>query len=246
MSFILCLAYLFFIGSILGWGLELVFRKFFSPGNPEHKWINPGFCVGPYVPLYGSGLCILYTLAHVGEVTGFVTSPLGVVVLFVIMALSMTLIEYLTGLVLLKCFSLRLWDYSKRPGNVQGLICPLFSLIWAAMSALYYFLVHPYILNALDWLANNLAFSFVIGYFFGVFTIDVAYSSRIVTRIKRFAEENELIVKYENLKANLHRIREQHSLKPRFFNPLNTRVRPLSEYLKEAKDVVETMRRKKG
>lgn len=245
MSFILCLAYLFFLGSILGWGLELVFRKFFSPGNPEHKWINPGFCVGPYVPLYGSGLCILYSLAHIGEVTGFGNTGLGVAVLFIAMALSMTLIEYLTGMVLLKCFSLRLWDYSRRPGNVQGLICPLFSLIWAALGALYYFLVHPYILSSLDWLANNLAFSFVIGYFFGVFTIDVAYSSRIVTRIKRFAEENDLIVKYENLKANLHRIREQYSLKPRFFNPLNTMIKPLNEYLKEAKDVVETIRHKK-
>ena len=157
------------------------------------------------------------------------------------MALSMTLIEYLTGLVLLKHFSLRLWDYSKRPGNVQGLICPLFSFIWAALGAVYYFLVHPYILNALDWLANNLAFSFVIGYFFGVFTIDVAYSSRIVSRIKRFAEENDLIVKYENLKANLQKIREQYNLKSHFFNPLHTRIKPLNEYLKEAKDVVETI-----
>ena len=241
MSFILCLAYLFFLGSIFGWVLELVFRKFFSPGNPEHKWINPGFCLGPYVPLYGTGLCILYILAHIGEVTGFGSTGLGVAVLFISMALSMTLIEYLTGLVLLKHFSLRLWDYSKRPGNVQGLICPLFSFIWAALGAVYYFLVHPYILNALDWLANNLAFSFVIGYFFGVFTIDVAYSSRIVSRIKRFAEENDLIVKYENLKANLQKIREQYNLKSHFFNPLHTRIKPLKEYLKDAKDVVETI-----
>ena len=161
------------------------------------------------------------------------------------MAVSMTLIEYLTGIVLLKCFSLRLWDYSKRPGNVQGLICPLFSLIWAALGALYYFLVHPYILDALDWLANNLAFSFVIGYFFGVFTIDVAYSARIVTRIKRFAKENDLVVKVENLKANLHAIRERDSLRKYFFNPLHTKFKPLTEYLREAKDAVETKIQKK-
>ena len=245
MSFILCLAYLFFIGSVFGWVLELIFRKFFSPGNPQHKWINPGFCLGPYVPLYGSGLCILYSLAYVGQVTGFGSTGIGVAILFAAMAVSMTLIEYLTGIVLLKCFSLRLWDYSKRPGNVQGLICPLFSLIWAALGALYYFLVHPYILDALDWLANNLAFSFVIGYFFGVFTIDVAYSARIVTRIKRFAKENDLVVKVENLKANLHAIREQDSLRKYFFNPLHTKFKPLTEYLREAKDAVETKIQKK-
>ena len=71
------LAYLFFIGSVLGWVLELVFRKFFSPGNPEHKWINPGFCVGPYVPLYGTGLCVLYLMARLGEDTGLGGTSLG-------------------------------------------------------------------------------------------------------------------------------------------------------------------------
>ena len=192
MSFILCLAYLFFIGSVLGWVLELIFRKFFSPGNPQHKWINPGFCLGPYVPLYGSGLCILYSLAYLGQVTGFGSTGIGVAILFAAMAVSMTLIEYLTGIVLL-----------------------------------------------------NLAFSFVIGYFFGVFTIDVAYSARIVTRIKRFAKENDLVVKVENLKANLHAIRERDSLRKYFFNPLHTKFKPLTEYLREAKDAVETKIQKK-
>lgn len=50
-------------------GAELLYRRFLSGANPERKWINPGFCVGPYVPLYGSGLCILYLLASIGEKT---------------------------------------------------------------------------------------------------------------------------------------------------------------------------------
>jgi len=36
---------------VFGWVLELLFRRFFSGTNPEHRWINPGFCVGPYLPL---------------------------------------------------------------------------------------------------------------------------------------------------------------------------------------------------
>ena len=66
MNFFLTLAYLFFIGSVSGWVLELFFRKFFSASNPEHKWINPGFCTGPYLPIYGFGLCALYLLARPG------------------------------------------------------------------------------------------------------------------------------------------------------------------------------------
>ena len=53
MNLFLTLAYLFFIGSVLGWVLELFYRRFISGANPERKWINPGFCVGPYVQLYG-------------------------------------------------------------------------------------------------------------------------------------------------------------------------------------------------
>ena len=90
MNLALTLADLFFIGSTLGWVLELFFRHWFSAANPEHKWINPGFCVGPYVPLYGFGLCILYLLAMLGDRSGFGATPQGRAVLFVCMAVSMT------------------------------------------------------------------------------------------------------------------------------------------------------------
>ena len=126
MSMFLDLPYLFFVGSVLGWILELVFRKFFSAANPGHKWINPGFCVGPYVPLYGSGLCILYLLAILGEATGVENTAVGRTLLFLGMAVSMTVIEYIAGIALLRWMKLRLWDYSMRWGNIQGLICPLF------------------------------------------------------------------------------------------------------------------------
>lgn len=63
MNTFLVLAFLFFIGSTFGWVLELFYRRFFSRNNKERKWINPGFCTGPYLPLYGSGLCLLYLIA---------------------------------------------------------------------------------------------------------------------------------------------------------------------------------------
>ena len=131
MNFILTLAYLFFIGSVSGWVLELFFRKWFSSSNPEHKWINPGFCTGPYLPIYGFGLCALYLLALLGRETGLDGSIQGRALLFLGMAVSMTLIEYIGGLLLLKGAKIRLWDYSNCRGNIQGLICPLFSFFWA-------------------------------------------------------------------------------------------------------------------
>ncbi len=244
MSVFLRLAYLFFIGSVFGWVLELVFRKFFSAANPQHRWINPGFCVGPYVPLYGCGLCILYLLASWGEAQGFGNSGWGKLILFICMAVSMTAIEYLAGIVLLKWMKLRLWDYSHLWGNIQGLICPLFSAAWALMGAAYYFLIHPYILDAIVWLSNNLAFSFVIGFFFGVFTIDVVYSAHIVAKLKQYAEENQVVVKVENLKAHIREAQERAAEKRHFLFAFRSE-RLLTEHLKEAYEAWEELRAKR-
>ena len=241
MNLALVLAYLFFLGSVFGWVLELFFRKFFSGSNPDHKWINPGFCVGPYLPLYGSGLCVLYLLAAAGERYGLESSPSGRALLFLGMAVSMTLIEYIAGLISVKIFKVRLWDYSKCWGNIQGLICPLFSFFWAALGALYYFLVHPRILNALAWLSQNLAFSFFIGFFFGVFTIDVVYSANVLARLKRFADENGVIVRYEDLKAHIRSVRERASQRVYFFLAFQS-DRPLVEHLREARQALEERR----
>lgn len=52
MNLFLTLAFLFFIGATTGWAIEVLFRRFLSSANPERKWINPGFCTGPYLPLY--------------------------------------------------------------------------------------------------------------------------------------------------------------------------------------------------
>ena len=248
MNILLKLAFLFFIGSVFGWVLELFFRKFFSRNNPEHKWINPGFCVGPYVPLYGFGLCILYLLAYIAEVTGTDQTITGKLLMFLSMVVGMTLIEYIAGIILLKGMNLRLWDYSDQWGNIQGLICPLFSLFWGILGAVYYFLVHPKILMGLDWLAHNLAFSFFIGFFFGVFVLDVVYSAHLVAKLKAFADENDLVVRYESLKLKMHEAREKAMLRPRFFLPFVTTNKPLREYLtdylNEAKEAVESIQSK--
>lgn len=241
MSIFLTLAYLFFIGSVLGWVLELLYRNITQ--RPE-KLVNPGFCTGPYLPIYGFGLCVLYLLASL-EKFNLLSSPFwNKVMLFVSMAIGMTLIEYIAGVFCLKFLKVRLWDYSDLWGNIQGIICPLFSFFWAILGALYYFLIHPYILDGLNWLANNLAFSFFIGMFFGIFIIDVVHSAQLVVKLKAFAEDNDVIVKFEALKAHIRTARMETSRKYHFFRPFRAE-RPLGEYLKEMQETLETRIRRK-
>ena len=138
----LVLLFLFFVGSLLGWVIELFFRRFCSPkGRTTKKWVNPGFLVGPYLPLYGSGLCVLYLLASINLSFLDEHPIIEKIVLFVFMAIAMTVIEYITGLIFIKGMNVKLWDYTDRWGNIQGIICPLFSFFWAVLGAIYYLLI---------------------------------------------------------------------------------------------------------
>ena len=238
MSIFLILAFLFSVGSVLGWGLEVLFRHRFSSSNPEHRWINPGFCTGPYLPLYGSGLCALYLIASLERFAPFHSVFWNRFWLFCLMAVCMTLIEYLAGILCLKAWKVRLWDYSKLWGNIQGLICPLFSFFWAVLGAVYYFGIHPHILDALSWLSRNLAFSFFIGVFYGVFGVDFARSAQLVSKMKAFAEEEGIIVRYEELKMHVRAFRERSTRRVHFFSTFRSE-RSLAEHLKEAREAWE-------
>lgn len=222
MNLFLEIAFLFFIGSIIGWCLELVFRRFFSKVNSYHKWINPGFLTGPYLPLYGFSLCTLFLLSKLN--VSFIQNPVAQkVVLFILMAFCITVIEFIAGMIFIRGMKIILWDYSNCRGNILGVICPQFSFYWTILSAIYYFLINPYILDALYWLSNHLAFLFVVGFFYGSFVVDVFYTFNVVSKIRKFAEEKEIIVRYELLKSTIHAYNEELKEKNHSFSSLKLR-----------------------
>lgn len=235
MSIVLTLAYLFFVGSTFGWILELVYRNL---TQPQEKLVNPGFCTGPYLPIYGFGLCALFLLASL-ERYGLIKNPFwNRIALLLVMSAGMTVIEYASGIFCLKCLNVRLWDYSCFWGNIQGVICPQFSTVWAILSAIYYFLIHPHILDGLQWLASDLAFSFFIGMFFGVFLIDFTQSAQLAMKLKNYAKDNAVIIKYEVLKEHIRSAHQNSTAKYRFFLPFRGE-KPLADYLKEIQSPLE-------
>ncbi len=217
MSFFLIYAYIFFMGSVGGWLLEVFFRKFFSKTNPNHKWINPGFCQGPYLPMYGFGLCTLYVISYFADKYVF---PVWLTI--IIITVSMTIIEYISGIIAIKGFKIRLWDYRHLWGNFQGIICPLFSFFWGLMGAFYYFVIHPFTLNSILWLSNNLAFSFFIGLFFGVLIIDSVHSTDIANKLRTFATEHNVIVIMDHAKSHIRKFNQEHKLKTHFLRPFKS------------------------
>ena len=201
-------ALIFISGCIFGWILELLFNRMF-----QKKWINPGFLVGPWLPIYGFGtvgMTLIYSSLN---------DNLKVWQILLIMTAAMTLLELIGGLIFDKYFGVRLWDYSMFWGNIKGYVCPLFTLIWFAASSFYYFVLSKPIITMSSWLASHVAFSFVIGLLYGVLVIDVVYSTRIIIRIKQYAIDNQILVKYEELKLNIRELSEKYKKKYSFFFP---------------------------
>ncbi len=230
MNIFLTVASLFFIGSLFGWVFEVFFRKFCSDSNPEHKWINPGFLAGPYLPIYGFGVTAMFLICSIPM--DFAESAAGKAVLrLLLIAAVMTLIEYVAGLIFIKGMHVKLWDYSNRRGNIQGIICPLFTLIWGGFGAIYLFLVHPHLIDGLRWLSDHLAYSFFVGLFYGVMLVDFGNSMQIGVKIRRFAADNRITVRLEELKATVKRGNAAAKEKRRFLFALHS-DRPLHENLK--------------
>ena len=91
MEIFLILTVLFAVGALCGGVLELFFRRFNSK-----KWINPGFLHGPYLPLYGFGLALLFLIARI-PLGGISAVWLRYVVLLAVICAVMTGIEYVAG-----------------------------------------------------------------------------------------------------------------------------------------------------
>ena len=166
----LILSFLFFIGSMFGWVLELLFRRIV-----HGKWINPGFLTGPALPLYGTGLCFLYILSNI-PLTSIENPILQNIARILLMTVVMTAIEYIAGLLFIKGMNIKLWDYSKRWGNIDGIICPLFSVIWGAVGALYSFLLHPWLEKLVRIITGSASYTYFLGIYMGVWLVDICYS----------------------------------------------------------------------
>ena len=188
------------------------------------KWVNPGFLIGPYLLIYGFGLVFLTNIYFI-----FQSQSINPIIVILLMSFVMTLIELIGRLISLKN-KIRLWDYRDRWLNYKGIICPLFSVIWTIVGALYYYIIAEDIINALGWFSENIAFSYILGILTGLIIIDAFYSCKLYSKIKKYAKENNIIIKYEQLKVDIKEFQKSAREKYSFLNSFN-QTKPLKNYL---------------
>lgn len=221
---------LFVIGSLAGWIIEVFWRRFFSP---PRVWKNPGFLNGPCLPLYGFGTIFLFGICSL-KIPFF-----AMVILFCVV---MTGIEYIAGLIFIKGMKIKLWDYSKCWGNIQGIICPLFSVLWTVLGVAFYFLIFPVLDEMVNYIFNNRYMYILIGMFYGVLLCDLGITLNITAKLKKLKDEKKAVVAFEDLKVRLKEKMKVAGEKARFFLPFDSDTSLKSAIKEEVESYLEKKR----
>ena len=201
-KYIIVILFMFLIGCMLGYLSECLYRRYVS----AKKWVNPGFMKGPWLPLYGFGLVLMFGISALMQQilpdSIILYNPLGNLfgntnqsgptvydlIPILITVIGLILLEFIGGIIFVKGFKIRLWDYTNMKGNILGVICPVFSLIWFIVTLIYYYALNPYIyvmfLNLFDFMFEggdtgnviNFMFIFALGIIYGIFFVDLISS----------------------------------------------------------------------
>ena len=171
---------LFFTYSIAGWCMEVIRIAL----NPKFKkFVNRGFLIGPYLPIYGYGVIAL-TL-FLGKYNN------DIFALFFLSIFVCGLLEYMTSLVMEKLFNARWWDYSSRKFNINGRICLENLIPFGIAGTLILHWINPLVVNLYNQIPSTPKI-ILVSILTLIITIDYIVSYTIISKFKSSADEIDL------------------------------------------------------
>ncbi len=197
METLLTYLFVFISFGFVGWLIEVAYRSF-----RLKKLVNPGFMTGCFLPIYAIGCTILYLVTHTLPIsTGY--NYLDIIIRCIIGTVLMTLIEFIGGFVSLKFYHTRLWDYSMRKGNIMGLICPTFTIIWGLLTVLFYFAFSTWLDKVGTFIYNHNALYLLLGFAYGIFIVDLFYSLHVMDRLRKYANSIKNTINLQKFKTDI-------------------------------------------
>ncbi len=143
------------------------------------KFVNRGFLIGPYCPVYGYGV-LLITIFLQKYTDDF---P----VLFVLAFVLCGTLEYFTSYFMEKLFNARWWDYSSKKFNINGRICLETLLPFGIVGSIILKYVNPFYLGIINKIPDNV-FHWVVGILFTIMIIDTIVSFFIISNLKKVSD----------------------------------------------------------
>ncbi len=161
---------IFFTYSFAGWFME-------SVGGilKVKKFVNRGFLIGPYCPVYGYGVVLITLLLDKYKT--------DIALVFVLSVLICGVLEYLTSYYMEKLFNARWWDYHNRKFNINGRICLETLLPFGIGGTLILCFINPLLINIFTKLPE-ITMNFLTGILIIVYIIDSIISLIIISSFK--------------------------------------------------------------
>lgn len=224
---------LFMIYSVAGWIMEVTCKSF-----EAKKFINRGFMIGPYCPIYGWG-AIFITILLKRYISDWI-------VLFFMSMITCGILEYLTSYVMEKLFHARWWDYSRRKYNINGRICLETLVPFGLLGLTIMYITNPIILNALQSIPDNILNVIAI-VLFVIFIIDGIVSLKVVSNVRatstKLNKEAKTMDNTEEITAKVKEIlRNKSVLNRRLINAypnLQTVLKKKKEEIKRKTDEIK-------
>lgn len=182
---------LFLIYSFIGWLIEVIVTY-----NSDKRFVNRGFLLGPYCPIYGfSSIIMLFYLSKYKD--NFVT-------VFLLAIVVCSTMEYLVSYIMEKMFKARWWDYSNRKFNINGRVCLENSIWFGLLGVLLIYVINP-LLSDLIFKINNKILIVMGSIFLVLFIVDLIVSLNVTFKIK--STINKLVKKDSTEEFN-HKIKD--------------------------------------
>lgn len=210
----------FYFYCMAGWCFESIYVSL-----RQRRWTNRGFMRGPWLPIYGSGaICVLWSTLPVQK------SPFLV---YIVGAVAATVLEYFTGVFMVKLFHVRYWDYSYRKIQFQGHICLHSTLAWGFLSLAMVYGIHKPV-EQFIFLWNEEWMSIITFLLTVVIVYDFANSFRQAMDLKK------LIIQAEKLKIKMEeKWQQQIDELEKWKEEAQLKLKPHMTELDETRDKLE-------
>lgn len=236
---------LFFIYAILGWIIETTLVSI-----EKRKFVNRGFLIGPYCPIYGfGGLAITILLKN------YTKDP---IVLFLMAVIICGTLEYFTSYIMEKIFKARWWDYSAKKYNINGRICLETVVPFGILGCLVMYVLNPITFKYLNMLSNSML-NIISAICFTIFITDNIVSYNVISSFTKTVKTINVGKIKDNTEEITKKVREVLIGKS-FFNKrlmeaypnlqdkIKEKARQIAQKAKEVKtemsDKVESMKEK--
>ena len=161
---------LFFTYAVVGWCMEVTCKLI-----QFRRFINRGFLIGPYCPIYGvGGVAITLLLAR------YVGDPPA---LFCMSMIVCSILEYFTSWIMEKLFHARWWDYSTKKFNLNGRICLNTMVPFGLLGVVIMYAINPALMRLIERL-GPMARNVLCAVLAAGFLTDLVFSTFVLAHVR--------------------------------------------------------------